>query len=44
VTQPEEMVDITLMSPGLEVGGTLADPLNIDYIETEPESDEDVTL
>jgi hypothetical protein len=28
----------------LEAGGTLANPLNIDYNKLEPESDEDVTL
>lgn len=43
-TQLEETVDITSISLGLEAGDTLADRLNINYIEPEPESDDVVTL
>lgn len=39
---PEEIVDIVSLSPGAAAAGaTLADPLDIDYSEPEPESDED---
>jgi hypothetical protein len=42
VDQPEEIVDVTSLSPSAAtVGATLVDPLNIDYSEPEPESDED---
>jgi hypothetical protein len=38
---PEEIVDITSLSPGTAVGATLADSLDISYSDPEPESDED---
>jgi hypothetical protein len=38
--QTEEIVDITSLSP-VDASATLVDPLNIDYSDPEPESDED---
>jgi hypothetical protein len=41
VVPPEDIVDVTSLSPNVVVGATLVDPLNIDYNDIEPESDED---
>jgi hypothetical protein len=40
VDRPEEIIDITSLSPGVVAGATLADPLDISYSEPKPESDE----
>jgi hypothetical protein len=43
-TQPDGIVDITSLYPRPKARATLVDPLNIDYSELEPESDEDCTI